>query len=311
MRVAVLMGGDTAERDISLKTGEAVAGALRSGGHHVETLVLGDPLEAIRSRAFREADVVFPALHGGAGEDGRIQSLLELAGKPYAGAGPGGCALSMDKVWTKLLCASVGVPTADWREVPPAAPDAQSLELMRPLGWPVVLKPVCEGSAIGVHILQNEAQAVGALREEAVRRGRWMIERYVPGREITLPVLWEEPMAVIEVRPREGFYDYRNKYTAGRTEYDCPAALTSEEAEAVTRHGMVLARTMGLLEMCRIDFRLDPAGQPFVLEANSIPGMTATSLLPMGAAAKGHDFPSLCERLCRRAMDRARRGERA
>jgi D-alanine-D-alanine ligase len=307
LHVAVLMGGETSEREISLKTGRAVAGALRQAGHEVAEIELGDPLHLIGTSALQHADVVFPALHGGAGEDGRIQALLELRGKPYVGSAPGPSALAMDKGWTKRIARDLGLRTPEWVELDPEADEAELWGRAEELGFPLVLKPIDEGSAVGVEICPEASALREAIGRNPSRSGRWMLERYVAGRELTLPILLDRPTPSIEIRPHQGFYDYQNKYTPGRTEYFCPAALEDTQAEQLAAQGMRLYRALHLRDMARIDFRMDPAGVAFLLEVNTIPGMTATSLLPMGAAALGIDFVSMCDRLCRVAADRAGR----
>jgi D-alanine-D-alanine ligase len=268
-------------------------------------VVLGDPVTSILAPEVRGSDVVFVALHGGIGEDGRVQALLELAGIPYVGSRPGPSAVAMDKLWTLRLAAQAGIPTATHRELRGAWSTADALAAFDAIGADaVVVKPVDEGSAVGVHILESREAlaALGAQREGAL--GRWLVERYVAGRELTVPILWGETCPVIEIRPREGFYDYRNKYTAGCTEYDCPADLDEESAATLQTHALRLFAVLDLRDMARIDFRVHPSEGPFLLEANTIPGMTATSLLPMGAAARGIDFVRMCDRLCRIAHER-------
>ncbi len=305
LRIAVLRGGDTAERAISLKTGEAVLGALSEAGHEVRDVILGDALASLRAPAVADADVVFVALHGGSGEDGRVQAVLELSGRPYVGSRPGPSAVAMDKVWTKQIARAVGVPTGPELVFDDGWPAAGAADaILAALGEEVVAKPVGEGSAVGVHLALG-AERVRALDHElSGAGGRWMVERYVAGRELTVPLLWDETCPVIEIRPREGFYDYRNKYTPGRTAYDCPADLPAAEALAIADHAQRLYRALHLRDMARVDFRWHPQEGPFLLEANTIPGMTATSLLPMGAAARGIDFVTLCDRLCRVAYER-------
>lgn len=304
LRIAVLRGGDTSEREISLKTGQAVIDALRSAGHAVADVVLGDPLGVVGAEPVRSAEVVFVALHGGAGEDGRVQALLEFAGKPYVGSRPGPSAVAMDKVWTKRIASSIGVPTAPWVEIGPGFDARRARELAEDLGPQRVVKPTDDGSAVGVHLCLEPGDFERTLAELDGRPGRWMVERYVAGRELTVPLLWSEAYPVIEIRPREGFYDYSNKYTAGRTEYDCPADLDPAIGAEVSLHARRLHEALHLRDMARIDFRLHPREGLFLLEANTIPGMTATSLLPMGARARGIDFVAMCDRLCRVAHER-------
>jgi D-alanine-D-alanine ligase len=305
LTVAVLQGGLSAEREISLVTGGAVAQGLRDAGHRVQAVDVVDPLAVLDEPAVRRCDVVFVALHGGFGEDGRIQALLDLAGRPYVGSGPGACALTMDKHLSKLLFRALEVDTAEWVLLE-GDEDAATLRRRRKeLGGEVVLKRNDEGSAIDVHLRPDDAALRRIWEDRARRPGRWLLERYIPGRELTLPVVAGTPTPVIEIRPKEGFYDYRNKYTPGRTEYLCPADLPAGTAEAVVAAGERLWRNLDLRDMARIDFRLDPGGRLCCLEVNTIPGMTGTSLLPMGAARLGLSFPDLCDRLCRGALRRA------
>jgi len=304
LRVAVMMGGGTSEHEISLLTGEAVAAALQQIGHSVQPVVLPDSEQLQTAITGFDSDLVFIALHGGAGEDGRVQAALELAGIPYVGSRPGPCSVAMDKVRTKQLARGVAVPAVAEAVFGPDSADAEILAAAADLGPATVFKPVDEGSAVGVHLCENPAVLAVAIEEIGTRTGRWMLEPLVHGRELTVGVILDEACPVIEIRPREGFYDYRNKYTAGRTEYDCPADLPEEQAAQVASDALRLYRSLELRDLARIDFRLDPERGHFLLEANTIPGMTATSLLPMGAAALGMDFPTLCERLCRAAFDR-------
>jgi D-alanine-D-alanine ligase len=304
LRVAVMMGGGTSEHEISLLTGTAVATALEQAGHRVQPVVLPDSARLQAAIDGFDSDLVFIALHGGAGEDGRVQAALELVGIPYVGSRPEPCSVAMDKVQTKRLAREVGVPAVGEAVFGPESVDADILAAVNELGPATVFKPVDEGSAVGVHLCEDSAALALALEETGPRTGRWMLEPLVPGRELTVGIILDEACPVIEIRPREGFYDYRNKYTAGCTEYDCPADLPADQAARVASDALRLYRALQLRDLARIDFRLDPERGHFLLEANTIPGMTATSLLPMGAAALGMDFPTLCERLCRAAFDR-------
>ncbi len=304
LRVAVMMGGGTSEHEISLLTGEAVAAALEGAGHIVQSVVLPDSEQLQTAIEGFSSDLVFIALHGGAGEDGRVQAALEEARIPYVGSRPGPCAVAMDKVRTKQVAREFAVPTVAEVVFGPGSSDAEILAAAAELGGATVFKPIDEGSAVGVHLCENPAALAAALEELDERSGQWMLEPMVHGRELTVGVVLDEACPVIEIRPREGFYDYRNKYTAGCTEYDCPADLPADQAAQVASDAMRLYRALQLRDLARIDFRLDPERGHFLLEANTIPGMTATSLLPKGAAALGMDFPTLCERLCRAAFDR-------
>ncbi|RKZ14050.1 D-alanine--D-alanine ligase [bacterium] len=304
MKVAVLMGGGTSEHEISLLSGQAVCGALRERGHEVHELVLDSPVDLQAGLGAVTTEVVFIALHGGAGEDGRVQAALEQTSMPYVGSRPDPCAIAMDKARTKQLARELGVPVVDEAVFAADATDTAILDAAAALGPATVFKPVDEGSAVGVNLCDDLQSLARALAEVGRREGRWMLEPLVPGRELTVGVVCEQACPVIEIRPLHGFYDYVNKYTAGNTEYDCPADLPGPQAARVASDAMRLYRALELRDMARIDFRLDPARGHFLLEANTIPGMTATSLLPMGAAAIGMDFPTLCERLCQAAMER-------
>lgn len=304
MKIAVLLGGMSAEREISLATGRAVAEALRSRGHSVVEIDCVDPVATTQEEEFVRTEVVFVALHGGFGEDGRIQALLELADKPYVGSGPAACALSMDKSLSKHLCRSLDIATAPWRVLHGDEAVDEVLQRASEVGEDVVLKPVDEGSAIGVWLRPSPEELAGIWTDPSRRPGRWLLERYIPGRELTLPMIWGEAAPAVEVKPKEGFYDYRNKYTPGRTEYLCPAPLPDQVARALAETGRRIWDALPLRDMARIDFRLDKEEHFFFLEINTIPGMTATSLLPMGAREMGLDFPEFCERLCAGALER-------
>ena len=296
MNVTVLYGGDSAEREISLLSGRAVGDALAEAGHDVTEIDLLD--YGALEEDVADSDVVFPVLHGGPGEDGRVQAVLELADVAYVGSRPGPSAVAMDKIWTKQLARQIGVPTADWEEFNPAD---DVVARARAFGFPCVLKPVLEGSAIGVHILHNESDAAGVAEP---RRGPWMLERYIEGRELTLPFLLDEAMELVEIRPKQGFYDYTNKYTKGASEYDCPANLAANIKTRIAAEGTAIYRALRLRDMARLDYRLAEDGTSYLLEANTIPGMTALSLLPMGCKARGIDFVAMCDRLVRRALER-------
>lgn len=307
MRITVLMGGSSAEREISLATGNAVVSALRSSGHEVTSVDPTDPVAAVQSEEVRAAELVFVALHGGSGEDGRMQALLELAGKLYVGSGPTACAVSMDKLLSKHLMRSLGIPTPPWRSVPGKTPLEEVLAAAKELGSPLVFKPVSEGSAIGVAIDPSEERLREIWRECGASTGRWMLERYIPGRELTLPMVAGRCTPLVEILPKEGFYDYQNKYTPGRTEYHCPAEVPAAMEEEIRAMGLLLWKALDLQDMARMDLRLDEDGRFWFLEINTIPGMTQTSLLPMGAKEIGLSFAALCETLCAGPLQRARR----
>ncbi len=321
MKVAVLMGGRSAEREISLKTGQGVARALRTLGHDVTSVDAADgallpaggeeagartaavvgrlPLRAqvglVDVPAVREADIVYIALHGTFGEDGRIQALLELAGQRYTGSGVLASALAMDKVMSKRMFMHDGVPTPRWSARRASErPDARDLEACG--GLPVVVKPSEEGSSVALSIVERAADLEPAFLEAALHGDVVLIEEYIPGRELTVTVLGDEALPIVEICPKQGFYDYENKYTKGRTDYHCPADLPEPLAGRIRELGLRAAQVLGCTGVSRVDFRLPPNGEPSCLEVNTIPGMTPTSLVPMAARAVGLSYEDVVAR---------------
>lgn len=301
MRILVLLGGASAEREVSLASGTRVADALRQKGHDVTTADPGaDPLAILPDA--RAAEVVWMALHGGAGEDGTIQALFDLAGVRYTGSGHLASALAMDKDLSKQLFRAAGVPTAEWRMVRTGdgtdwtAP-AFTEEMIAALGLPLVVKPSKQGSTVGLTVVKAAAQLAPAVTEAFHHDDEVMLEAFVPGRELTVGVLDDAPMPVGEIIPKHELYDYECKYTPGMAEEIFPAAIPDDVRDAVQRQAMAAYRALKLAGCARIDFRLHPTDGLFCLEANTLPGMTGTSLVPQAAAAMGMDFPTLCERI--------------
>ena len=299
LTITVLLGGPSAEREVSLKTGAAVANALRSLGHRVHEV---DPQPAAL-RIPADTDVVFLALHGTYGEDGTVQRELERLGLPYTGCDPEASRIAFDKVLTKERCVAVGVPTARYTVLKsPAAP--------WPAGWqpPVVLKPVRQGSSVGLQFVDSPAEWSAAVTNAFLYDSEVLMEAKIAGRETTVAILDDQPLPIVEIRPKQGAYDYQNKYTAGRTEYFCPAPFDAALTEAIQQAAQGAFRAVGGRDYARVDVMVDAAGAPFVLEVNTLPGMTETSLLPKAAAAAGLTYAQLCQKMIDLALRRAAPG---
>ena len=330
MKITVLMGGTSAERDVSLASGLRIAGALRERGHDVVTLdtargtlsskeekqmlskgnvvkkeppsqeelarmaseTLPQMLRALPSLA--EADVVFMGLHGGYGEDGTIQALLDMAGIRYTGSGHMASALAMDKDLSKHLFRRAGVQTANWSM---AKRDAPAEDQLRGLGLPVVVKPSKQGSTVGLSIVKRREELGAAITEAFLYDDEVMLEQFVAGRELTVGVLGDDLLPVGEIIPKHEIYDYECKYTPGMAEEVFPAHISSDRAREAQELALRAFQALKLRGCARIDFRMTDDGGLFCLEANTLPGMTQTSLIPQAAAAAGISFPELCERI--------------
>jgi D-alanine-D-alanine ligase len=302
------MGGMSTEREISLKTGAAVAGGLEGAGHSVSVYDLSsEPGHGVRdlvvSDGLAECDVVFLALHGGEGEDGRIQALLDLMGKPYTGSGVLASALCMDKTLSKILFERHGIPTAAWFGISAGeAPEAAPARIASIGGFPTVVKPVDQGSSVGITIVRDESGLTGGIALAEKYSGRLIFERYIPGRELSVAIVGDEVFPVIEIVPEDGFYDYERKYTKGKSSYHCPAEIDVELSRRISTQSLAAFRAMGCEGFARVDLRLGEDGDPYFLEINTIPGMTETSLVPMGAAVSGYSFSELVEKIVTEAM---------
>lgn len=293
-KVAVLHGGRSSEREVSLKTGVACAEALRTRGLDVTLIDVGlDVAERLRAAG---AEVAFVALHGRYGEDGSIQGLLESLGIPYTGSGVLASAVGMDKVLSKLLFKSVGLDVTDYRVFPPEQA-AALLGKDFPFTFPVVVKPACEGSSVGVTLVKDPTHLGAACVEAARWKGDVIVERYVKGKEVQVAVLDGKAMGVIEVVPANEFYDYAAKYTAGTTQYFYPARISEPDTRKLMEAAELAHRSLGCSGVTRTDFILAADGVAWILEVNTLPGMTASSLVPKIAAGNGIPFPELCERL--------------
>ncbi|MFN2399889.1 MAG: D-alanine--D-alanine ligase, partial [Gemmatimonadaceae bacterium] len=249
------------------------------------------------------AEVVFLALHGGQGEDGTLQALLDMAHIRYTGSGHLSSALAMDKDLSKYLFRAAGVDTPEWLMAP-----AEEDDVVETLGMPVVVKPSKQGSTVGLSVVRESPKLQAAVEEARAYDDEVMIERFIEGRELTVSVLGDEALPVGEIKPKHEIYDYECKYTKGMAVEVFPAELTTKATTEVQRQALTAFRALKLGGYARIDFRMAQDGRFYCLEANTLPGMTELSLLPQAAAARGMSFPALCERIVELALDK-KRGE--
>lgn len=336
MKIAVLFGGDSAERDVSIASGAQVVQALRQAGHDVvavdtargvlaasdvETLIAsgqvppvppdlqeldllrtGDPTILTRAPELSDVDLLFLALHGGAGEDGTLQALLELTGLPYTGSGPLASGVAMDKDISKRLFRAAGVPTPDWL-MAPAPPDL----VTERLGYPLIVKPSKQGSTVGLTVVKAPEQLEPAIELAARYDDEVMLEAFIRGRELTVGILGEEALPVGEIIHGHEVFDYEAKYQPGLAQEIFPADLDPDVAREVQALALEAHRALKLANYSRVDFIMDEDGVCWCLEVNTLPGMTANSLLPRAARAAGISFPELCDRIARGAIEEHRR----
>ncbi len=322
MKIAVLMGGRSAEREVSFSTGRGVAQSLRNLGHEVTSIDASDGRElaageehvgartlaevralpqeqmltALQVPAVRDADVVFNALHGTFGEDGTVQAALELAGKTYTGSGVLASALAMDKAMSKRVFEREALPTPHWMLLEAGVPGS-AIDISLLGGYPLVVKPNAEGSTIGLSIVRHPSELQPAIQKAAESDPQVLVEQYVEGRELTVAVIGEVAYPIVEIEPKSGFYDYAAKYTKGMSTYTCPAKLDKELSRHVRELAVEAAQVLGCRGVARVDFRLSEEDEPTILEVNTLPGMTPTSLVPMAAAAKGMTYDQLVARI--------------
>ncbi len=291
--VAVLMGGSSAEREVSLVTGKACAAALRDAGYRVAEVDAGRDVAALVEALTPPPDAVFNALHGHWGEDGCVQGILELLGIPYTHSGLLASALAMDKPVAKRLFEAAGLVCPEGRVV-----DAAELVAGDVMPRPYVVKPVNEGSSVGVRIVKNGTNLPPVDLSQWPPGTKLMVERYIAGRELTVAVMGDRPLAVTEIRPRQGFYDYEAKYTDGRADHVIPAQIPAEVYDRAMEMALTAHRALGCRGVSRADFRYDDtskaAGDLYLLEINTQPGMTPLSLVPEQAAYLNISFPELC-----------------
>lgn len=336
MKVIVLTGGVSSERNVSIASSCAIAKGLKESGHEVKVV---DPIygtsqpseeeilnirpaigkefptaeelksysnrkviECINSDIFDNTDIVFLGLHGKFGEDGKIQSLLEMRGVKYTGSGVTSSAMAMDKNISKIMFNHFEIPTPAWFMVEKGNYSINHIEesVNAYIDYPAVVKPNDEGSTVGLSIIRRDAedlQLAGALDIAFKYTDSVMIEQFIPGRELTVAVLGDEALPVVEIKPKDGFYDYEHKYTSGRTEYFCPAEINEELCQLMQDSALTAHNTLQCKAYSRVDFRLNEKNEFYCLEINTLPGMTELSLVPKGARARGIGFKELLNKI--------------
>jgi D-alanine-D-alanine ligase len=332
VKVAVIFGGTSEERDVSIASGSQVITALKQAGHEVVAIdtargaleadevkrlqnfqVLdlppnsgalaeiksSSPVSVFSSMELEEVDVVFIALHGGSGEDGSLQALLELSDIPFTGSGHVGSTLAMDKDVSKRIMRAAGVPTPDWQMWSPTDTSVDNR-----LGYPVIVKPNAQGSTVGLSLVSEAAELQAAIEKARQFGNEVMLETFIAGRELTVGILEDQALAVGEIIVSSEIFDYQSKYQNGAAEEVFPAEITAEQTLEIQQLGLRVHQALKLNAYSRVDFRMDETGALWVLEANTVPGLTAMSLLPQSAKAAGIEFSELCDRICWLAVAR-------
>lgn len=290
-KIAVLMGGPGSERDVSMATGKGVVKALRSLGADVTEVDVKDANFELPAGT----ELAFIALHGTFGEDGQVQKILEERGVPYTGEGIAESELAFDKIRSKEAFHAQGIPTPYWQII--------TLGQRPTIPIPFVIKAPRQGSTVGVHIIRNEREVDAAIADASTYDRELLVEKFIPGRELTIGVLGDLALPIIEIIPKGGFYDFTNKYpflnpsAGGGAEHVCPAHISDEQTRAIQELALRAHRSLGLRVYSRVDIMLPEEGEPSVLEINTIPGMTEASLLPEAAAVAGIGYPELCARI--------------
>ncbi|MBF0484267.1 MAG: D-alanine--D-alanine ligase [Candidatus Omnitrophica bacterium] len=298
--IGVLMGGYSSEREVSLRSGKAILDALLAAGCDAKGLDIQSEDEREIKKQIQEAkiDVAFIALHGKLGEDGKIQNILEQLNLPYTGSGVQASQLSINKVLAHMIFNQNGIKTPEYVALHKS--DEFVIEdIIKKLGgkFPLVVKPACEGSSIGIHFAESKETLLSAIESSWQFVDQVLIEQFIKGRELTVGILGNDCLPVIEIKPKRDFFDYTAKYQKGLTDYLIPAPLPEELAGKVQKLAFAAYKSLGCEDLSRVDVMLDEKDQPFVLEINTIPGFTETSLLPKAARQAGVDFQSLCLRL--------------
>jgi len=301
MKIAVLYGGTSSEVEISRKSGKAISEGLRRKGHLVSELDWEERRVVADSNNLHQFDVVFIGYHGGAGEDGHVQAVLEVADIPFTGSDSVSSALGMNKVLTKRLFEQAAIPSAPWCIVSKDERKENILVKMAKSGFalPAVVKPSSQGSTVGVTIAVTLQELITGIDLAFQYSDELIIEKYIRGREMTVAILGDEALPVVEVAPEGGFYDYQHKYTKGQSKYFCPADILPDVAQQLQQATLMAYKILGCRHYIRADFRLSDDNEVFCLELNTLPGMTDLSLVPMAAKEVGIEFSELVEKIAK------------
>lgn len=302
LNIGVFLGGDSPEREISLLSGEAVHAALARKGF--SSICLDPSDQTALGESLQEIDLAFIAMHGSGGEDGILQSFLEERNIPYVGSSPSGCLQAFDKQRAKSVFERFNIPTPPYRVIR----RENWRETCESFSVPFFVKPLRDGSSLGIFCVDNLEEETGTLEKALAQYGELMIEKKIVGREFTVGILGEKALPVIELRPKNAFYDYQAKYTKGMCEYLVPAPISRGLRSRLQKLGLDSHKWLGLRDFSRVDIMVDLEGAPYVLEANAIPGFTELSLLPKAARAAGISFEELCSELVLKAYERSQKG---
>lgn len=301
-KIRVLYGGTSEEREVSLRSGEGVINALEQSGYVVEPHDLRE--DQLPGAWSPDEAVVFPVLHGTFGEDGQLQALLEQAGFEYTGCDSRASGVCFDKIQALKVAEGMGIPTAR-RMVGENNDDFQVDRIVEEIGFPLILKPACQGSSVGLFRINNEQELAEGLNNRPA--GVYLIEEQIVGREFSIGVVEGKALGIVEICPEGGLYDYHHKYTAGATRYLFPAPLSEEQTSQLQRMAEQVYQGCGCRDFARVDFLQRPNGDPVFLEINTLPGMTETSLLPKSASVVGWSYPELVSRMVTPAIERFRK----
>lgn len=301
MNIALLYGGTSSEMNVSRSSAEAIANALKHNGHSVSGFDWDERRIITEIELLDGFDVVFLGYHGGAGEDGHVQAVLELAGIPFTGSGSVASALAMNKVLSKHIFERTNIPSATWCVVGKNERNTDITQKMsaRNFALPAVIKPINQGSTVGISIVRSPDELDSAMENAFQFGDEIIVEKYISGRELTVAVLGLEALPVVDIIAESGFYDYKHKYTHGMSNYVCPANIGNDVSTRLQKMALHAYRILGCRHYARVDFRISEDDEPFCLEVNTLPGMTDLSLVPMAAKEAGIDFPELAERIAK------------